>query len=164
MQQIQQVSSRIDSFITEAGLASMTPRLVVGDLNVEETDPVCGHLVRNGYGSAFASLHRQKRVITHLNHRGEEVMVDHVFVKAPGYAGHHDRKHTPQPGLGGAGGVGSSAGVVTRLHDDVRVEEAALLPTSSGGQGNDGDTWCQGFDLSDHRPLTVRLRFPGEEG
>ncbi|CAM9336592.1 unnamed protein product, partial [Hapterophycus canaliculatus] len=73
MSQIQAVTHTVERVIENAGLPTTTPRVVVGDLNVEETDPVCRHLSKNGFRSAFTSLHRQKRVITHRNHRGEEV-------------------------------------------------------------------------------------------
>lgn len=73
MSQIEVVTRTVEGVIREAGLPPMTPRVVVGDLNVEETDPVCRHLGSNGFQSAFASLHRERRVITHRNHRGEEV-------------------------------------------------------------------------------------------
>lgn len=73
MSQIQAVTNTVERVIENAGLPTTTPRVVVGDLNVEETDPVCRHLSKNGFRSAFTSLHRQKRVITHRNHRGEEV-------------------------------------------------------------------------------------------
>lgn len=73
MSQIEVVTRTVEGVISDAGLPPMTPRVVVGDLNVEETDPVCRHLGKNGFRSAFASLHRERRVITHRNHRGEEV-------------------------------------------------------------------------------------------
>lgn len=73
MSQIEAVTDTVERAVREAGLPTMTPRVVVGDLNVEETDPVCRHLGKNGFRSAFASLHREQRVITHRNHRGEEV-------------------------------------------------------------------------------------------
>lgn len=73
MSQIEVVTRTVEGVIEEAGLPPMTPRVVVGDLNVEETDPVCRHLGKNGFRSAFTSLHRERRVITHRNHRGEEV-------------------------------------------------------------------------------------------
>lgn len=73
MMQIKSITEAVEAVVLEAGLPTMTPRVVVGDLNVEETDPVCGHLGTNGFRSAFASLHREQRVITHRNHRGEEV-------------------------------------------------------------------------------------------
>lgn len=75
MSQIQTVTDTVERVIEDAGLPTTTPRVVVGDLNVEETDPVCRHLSKNGFRSAFTALHRQKRVITHRNHRGEEVSV-----------------------------------------------------------------------------------------
>ncbi|CAN0287188.1 unnamed protein product [Laminaria digitata] len=73
MAQIEVVTEGVEAVVTEAGLPTMTPRVVVGDLNVEGTDQVCRHLGSNGFRSAFASLHREQRVITHRNHRGEEV-------------------------------------------------------------------------------------------
>lgn len=73
MAQIEVVTDTVEGFVRNSGLPTMTPRVVVGDLNVEETDPVCRHLGSNGFRSAFASLHREQRVITHRNHRGEEV-------------------------------------------------------------------------------------------
>lgn len=79
MSQIEVVTRTVEDVISDAGLPPMTPRVVVGDLNVEETDPVCRHLGRNGFRSAFASLHRERRVITHRNHRGEEVSMHYVY-------------------------------------------------------------------------------------
>lgn len=73
MAQIQMVTDTVEGVVRNAGLPTMTPRVVVGDLNVEETDPVCRHLGSSGFRSAFTSLHREKRVITHRNHRGEDV-------------------------------------------------------------------------------------------
>lgn len=73
LSQIEMVTDSVEGFVRNAGLPTMTPRVVVGDLNVEETDPVCRHLGKSGFRSAFASLHREQRVITHRNHRGEEV-------------------------------------------------------------------------------------------
>lgn len=78
MSQIEAVTDTVERAVMEAGLPTMTPRVVVGDLNVEETDPVCRHLGKNGFRSAFASLHREQRVITHRNHRGEEVSISSV--------------------------------------------------------------------------------------
>lgn len=77
MAQIEVVTDTVEGFVRNSGLPTMTPRVVVGDLNVEETDPVCRHLGSNGFRSAFASLHREQRVITHRNHRGEEVRRTH---------------------------------------------------------------------------------------
>lgn len=76
-------------------------------------------------------------------------MVDHVFVKAPGFAG---RKR-------GEASVAASEvpGLVARLHEDVQVEEALLLPKAV-----DTAAWSPRFGLSDHRPLSVRLKFPAE--
>lgn len=71
--QIKVVTDAVDRFVRDARLPTMTPRVVVGDLNVEESDPVCRHLSSNGFRSAFTSLHRERRVITHFNHRGEQV-------------------------------------------------------------------------------------------
>lgn len=73
MSQIEVVTGAVEEAVRGAGLPTMTPRVVVGDLNVEGTDQVCRHLGANGFRSAFASLHREQRVITHRNHRGEEV-------------------------------------------------------------------------------------------
>ena len=73
MEQIEVVTEGVEAVVRGAGLPTMTPRVVVGDLNVEGTDQVCRHLGTNGFRSAFASLHREQRVITHRNHRGEEV-------------------------------------------------------------------------------------------
>lgn len=73
MAQIEVVTEGVEAVVRGAGLPTMTPRVVVGDLNVEGTDQVCRHLGSNGFRSAFASLHREQRVITHRNHRGEEV-------------------------------------------------------------------------------------------
>lgn len=73
MAQIEVITETVETVVREAGLPTMTPRVVVGDLNVEGTDPVCGHLGANGFRSAFASLHLEQRVITHRNHKGEEV-------------------------------------------------------------------------------------------
>lgn len=147
MSQILAVTNAVEGLVRDAGLPPMTPRVVVGDLNVEESDAVCRHLSENGFRSAFASLHREQRVVTHRNHRGEEVMVDHVFVKAPGFAdrrrGSTKSRSVEVPGL------------VPHMHEDVVVEEAKLLPDDI-----DGEAWCPRFSLSDHRPLTVRLQFP----
>lgn len=76
-------------------------------------------------------------------------MVDHVFVKAPGFAG---RKRGEA-----AQGTSEVPGLVARLHEDVLVEEAMLLPG-----GVDTAAWSPRFRLSDHRPLTVRLKFPAD--
>lgn len=76
-------------------------------------------------------------------------MVDHVFVKAPGFAGRR-RGETFAP-------AAEIPGLVPRLHEDVSVEEALLLPALV-----DTAEWSPLFSLSDHRPLTVRLKFPAE--
>ena len=76
-------------------------------------------------------------------------MVDHVFVKAPGFAG----RRRGEAALATA----EIPGLVARLHDDVTVAEANLLPG-----GDDAAAWNPDFFLSDHRPLTVRLKFPAE--
>ncbi|CAM9169928.1 unnamed protein product [Ectocarpus sp. 4 AP-2014] len=149
MSQIRAVTDTVEGVMVEAGLPTMTPRVVVGDLNVEETDPVCGHLGRNGFRSAFTSLHRERRVITHRNHRGEEVMCDHVFVKAPGFAGRR-RGDSVAPAT-----APEIPGLVPGLCENVSVEEALVLPVEV-----DAAEWCPNFSLSDHRPLTVRLKFP----
>ena len=76
-------------------------------------------------------------------------MVDHVFVKAPGFAGRR-RGATSQV-------APEVPGLVARLHEDVFVEEALLLPG-----GVETASWSPRFSLSDHRPLTVRLKFPAD--
>ena len=73
MSQIKTITKAVEELVRGSGLPAMTPRVVVGDLNVEGTDPVCRHLGMNGFRSAFASLHREQRVITHRTHRGDEV-------------------------------------------------------------------------------------------
>lgn len=73
MSQIKSVTAAVERLVRDTGLSTMTPRVVVGDLNVEDSDPVCRHLSSHGFRSAFESLHRGRRVITHLNHRGEQV-------------------------------------------------------------------------------------------
>lgn len=76
-------------------------------------------------------------------------MVDHVFVKAPGFSGRRrgEASHVPS----------EIPGLVARLHEDVSVVEAMLLPG-----GVDAAAWCPRFCLSDHRPLTVCLKFPAD--
>ena len=81
-------------------------------------------------------------------------MVDHVFVKAPGFAGRR-RGETFAPSATAA--APEVPGLVPRLHEDVSVEEALLLPALV-----DTAEWSPHFSLSDHRPLTVRLKFPAE--
>lgn len=76
-------------------------------------------------------------------------MVDHVFVKAPGFAGRKRGEAAPA--------TPEIPGLVARLHEDVSVEEAKLLPG-----GDDAAVWNPGFFLSDHRPLTVSLKFPAD--
>lgn len=78
-----------------------------------------------------------------------QLMVDHVFVKAPGFAGRRRGEAVPMSP--------EVPGLVARMHEDVSVEEAMLLP----GEVN-ADVWCPQFMLSDHRPLTVRLKFPAD--
>ena len=78
-----------------------------------------------------------------------QVMVDHVFVKAPGFAGRKRGEAAPA--------TPEIPGLVARLHEDVSVEEAKLLPG-----GDDAAVWNPGFFLSDHRPLTVSLKFPAD--
>lgn len=73
--------------------------------------------------------------------------MDHVFVKAPGFAG----RKRGEASLAGA----EVPKLVARLHEDVKVEEALLLPTAV-----DTAAWSPRFRLSDHRPLSVRLKFP----
>lgn len=73
MSQIKTVTGAVEGLVRDAGLPTMTPRVVVGDLNVESSDPVCRHLSSNGFRSAFTSLHREQRAVTHLTHRGEQV-------------------------------------------------------------------------------------------
>lgn len=72
-----------------------------------------------------------------------------MFVKAPGFAGRRRGEADPAsleiPGL------------VARMHEDVSVEEAMLLPGEI-----ETKSWCPRFELSDHRPLTVRLKFPAD--
>lgn len=73
-----------------------------------------------------------------------------MFIKAPGFAGRRR----------GEGSPASSRDVpslVARMHEDVSVEEAMLLPG-----GVETNAWCPHFALSDHRPLTVRLKFPAD--
>lgn len=82
MAQIEAVTDVIEGVVRDEELPMMTPRVVVGDLNVEGTDPVCRHLGTEGFLSAFASLHREQRVITHRNHRGEEVRPVTIATKA----------------------------------------------------------------------------------
>lgn len=74
-------------------------------------------------------------------------MVDHVFVKAPGFSAR--RRGAAESTLA------EVPGLVPHMREDVVVEEATLLPS-----GIAGDVWCSHFSLSDHRPLTVRLKFP----
>ncbi|CAM9517484.1 unnamed protein product [Sphacelaria rigidula] len=147
MSQIRTVTDAVEGLVRDAGLPTMTPRVVVGDLNVESSDAVCRHLFDTGFRSAFTSLHREQRVVTHRNHRGEEVMVDHVFVKAPGFAAR--RRGAAESTMADV------PGLVPHMREDVVVEEATLLPS-----GIAGDVWSPRFGLSDHRPLTVRLKFP----
>lgn len=79
-------------------------------------------------------------------------MVDHVFVKAPGLAG---RRRGDS--VAAAAAAPQIPGLVAKLHEDVSVEEALLLPGSIATA-----RWSPLFSLSDHRPLTVRLKFPAE--
>jgi hypothetical protein len=57
MHQIQIVTDKVDSYMTARDLPDSTLRLIVGDLNVCEDDPVCMHLRKKGYKSSFTSLH-----------------------------------------------------------------------------------------------------------
>jgi exonuclease III len=78
-QQIDDLTKAIDAFVDSEVLPSDTPRIVVGDFNVEEADPVCAHLRDVGYRSAFSTLHSKNRhIVTHFTHRGEELMVSHL--------------------------------------------------------------------------------------
>jgi exonuclease III len=79
-QQIDDLTKAIDTFVDSELLPSDTPRIVVGDFNVEEADPVCAHLRDVGYRSAFSTLHSKNRhIVTHFTHRGEELMVSHLY-------------------------------------------------------------------------------------
>ncbi|KAG5190697.1 Endonuclease/exonuclease/phosphatase [Tribonema minus] len=148
-QQIQGVTAALDEFAEQEGLAVDTPRVIVGDFNVEESDPVCAHLRDLGYKSAFSTLHStDKHVVTHYNHNAEEVMVDHVWVLGLADSQHQRRGESPegesqQEGEGGAGAPGLSIG------------KALLLP-----KGVDDSRWNRSFALSDHRPLQVRIDWP----
>lgn len=76
---------------TRRGLPPTTPQVVVGDLNSEDRSSVCQHLEQSGFTSCFAdaspkgTANGSERRITHLNHLGQAVGVDHIFFKAPAH-------------------------------------------------------------------------------
>ncbi|CAM9688172.1 unnamed protein product [Chrysoparadoxa australica] len=85
MAQIQRLTQGLEDFATKCSPLPHpdAPRIIVGDLNVEENDPVCLHLSESGYRNAYRTHYRDgRRAVSHLTHRGEALMVDHVFYKS----------------------------------------------------------------------------------
>lgn len=150
--QVEALTTSTETFIRLEGLPSSTPRMLVGDFNVGESDPACDHLRAAGYRSAFSSLHsKDRRIVTHRNHLGEEVMVDHVWIrggKPRTIPEMQDPENLPEDRK------------LTHTHaytsdnrhvsGAVRVREAQLLPRDI-----DDSRWSSSFQLSDHRPLQV---------
>lgn len=158
-QQIQAATAFLERERASRGLALGTPQLVVGDLNVEDQSSVCQHLRANGFVSCFsnpttelcppAQAMSSSRRVTHLNHLGQAVGVDHIFVKVPDYGVDvlhrvvepphlpcdtwpgslsHISDHRP---LTASVRIGLPPVVSTTKKTGILVEEPAQLPTSA---------------------------------
>ncbi|CAM9175264.1 unnamed protein product [Phaeothamnion confervicola] len=158
VRQIQRLTAGVDAYRRERGVPAATPTLLVGDLNADENDPVCEYLRASGFCGAWAEAKAASTAavsappvvpsrgpVTHMNHRGEEVMADHVFIQ-PGASA----MAAAAAAAGGASGGGGD------ISGGLSVREAVLMP-----RGVDDSRWSDGFRLSDHRPLVVQLRRNG---
>jgi endonuclease/exonuclease/phosphatase family metal-dependent hydrolase len=106
LRQMSSLTNAMDEFARSNGIEKEATCMIMGDFNVECTSRVCEHLRSLGYISCFEvssplnprltphsmedvppSMPRsvRKRVlrfVSHLNHRNEELGVDHIFVRA----------------------------------------------------------------------------------
>jgi len=137
LNQIKSITYQMELFASQENVPLDTPRIIVGDFNVEDSDQVCDHLRSIGYKSAFRSFHSpQKHVVTHKNHKGEQLMVDHIWICNP------QKKDIKN----------------LSIHDnfaerpELSVRDASLFP-----KGIDDCVWNSNFSISDHRPVQVKL-------
>ena len=181
MRQMSTLVSEMDLFEKRHKLeAAAVTRVIMGDFNVEAWSPVCAHLRQEGYvsgldattprrpgqdallvagqgeeGEAEGEGNRRayKPWVSHRTHRGEDLGVDHIFVKPELEWG----SESGDAGAQGAGaGAGPGAGAVSSPLPvgGVFVGEALVLPTEIPSE-----SWPLDFTVSDHRPVRVRLVF-----
>jgi hypothetical protein len=137
-QQVSNLIAHVEKFALEANCPEGTPRVIVGDFNSEESDPVCSILRQAGYVTALSSHSLLgARVVTHHTHRGDNVMVDHVWIRVP----------EPKQKEGSTGNLEQN---VIRAN----ITEVALIPRDSNPE-----IWSHDFVLSDHRPVCVGVDF-----
>lgn len=87
IQQMKILTSTMDHFVIQHGLEHC-PKIILGDFNVVGSSSVCDHLRTQGYASCLdvspprdGSSDQPVSPVTHLNHRNEELGVDHIFIK-----------------------------------------------------------------------------------
>jgi len=159
--------------------------VVVGDFNVEDDDPALVYLTtKQKFTSTLKGVlgkGPQQQFVSHKNHRGEEVGVDHVLLRLPKNS--TTSTTTAVAELAPDSTVSRTIQTPLPLEDDqanqapktssgrprpfrklvpdtydVKVVSAALLP-----QQMDVARWSEDFDLlSDHRPVTTTLRFSAQ--
>mmetsp|Transcript_12581 Transcript_12581/g.16360 ORF Transcript_12581/g.16360 Transcript_12581/m.16360 type:complete len:436 (+) Transcript_12581:127-1434(+) len=159
--QVNTLARMLEEYSLEANLPKNTPKIIVGDFNVEETDPVFGFLRDKGFRS---SREGKPKFVSHFNHRGEAVGCDHILIHAPSRGAQTKRKKSksslPKLKCASAAPYSSANNGPESLFEkpaqgySVDVVSSTVQPTEY-----DAAFWPSDFGISDHRPLHARLKF-----
>lgn len=178
IQQMKILTSTMDNFVLQNGLEHC-PKIILGDFNVVGTSGVCDDLREQGYTSCLdisppldGLTDQPVSPITHLNHRNEELGVDHIFVKpgssSPGSMASSGRSFSPSTIFTSHSSLTSSDSTETLTSTatvaveelksrtstatSVFVEQFDVLPSGLGCT-----QWDHRFSISDHRPVTATI-------
>ena len=149
LRQIYYLTDAIDTFAKSHGIEGVD-KIVLGDFNVVDKSGVCDHLRLCGYLSSLQLRPPEassgcaldmSRLVTHRNHRKEEVGVDHIFIKR------------------GSSSSGNGESVDTTISgtDEKPKMNAYLSSTAVLPEYLDASAWAEDFTISDHRPVCANF-------
>ena len=140
LRQIYTLAECIEEFAVTHNIKEAT-RIVMGDLNVINYSTVCDHLRSSGYVSCLYTCPPLDQdgnpvdvlqLVTHRNHKQEELGVDHIFVKPEQFSDSIKVTDSPIPAA--------------------FIESTEVVPNNLTAT-----QWVEGFNLSDHRPISAHI-------
>jgi len=159
--QMRNILRLAEEYSSEMQLPINTPKIILGDFNVEEDDPVFKYLKDRGFRSTRAGTHKY---ITHHNHRERPVSVDHIFISSPDF--HEEKSNQALVATDSSGVSGLERFAASR---ETQQSRNSLLGSRTYNVDSlssvvnpahlDSTCWPTCFEISDHRPYSARLKF-----
>eukprot|EP00605_Chrysophyceae_sp_TOSAG23-4_P002995 GSChrysophyteH1.ASY1.ANO1.3300.1 assembled CDS len=151
IRQVNTLHAELGSFLEDEGLDAETICIITGDFNVEDKSAVCQHLRSQGFVAAFDvegpangsngsnGAASTDSWVSHKTHLGEELGVDHIFVRCA------NAIDVPPSPVGEIAETGEKEKLLF-------IDDSAVVPKQIPC-----DSWNEGFTVSDHRPVSCTL-------